>query len=82
MEYKETAECAFDLMEHFYRIHKEQIDILGADKFDVYVPSEILNLLECRDRITKKITYPIRYRKMTIISYEGSEILFALKEIK
>lgn len=44
MGYKDTAEYAFDLMEHFYNIHENQILSLGKENIIVYVPEEIIKL--------------------------------------
>lgn len=85
MSYKETAEYAFDLMEHFYKLHENQILCLGAANLKVMVPTEIYNLLEVKNKETEKMNvkaFPARYRKMDMYSYPGSTILFALKEIK
>ena len=81
MGYKDTAEYAFDLMEHFYNIHENQILSLGKENIIVYVPEEIIKLLECKTK-EGKITYPDHYRKMEMKSYKESKILFALKEVK
>lgn len=80
MGYKDTAEYAFDLMEHFYNIHENQILSLGKENIVVYVPEEIMNLLECKNS-KGEISHPDKYRKMEMKSYKGSNILFALKEI-
>ena len=77
--YKETAEYAFDLLEHFYNINILYVEQNGADNIEVLVPQEIYRLLECKDKKTGEITYPVRYRKMNIIPYEGSTIDFVLK---
>lgn len=80
MDYKDTPEYAFDLLEHFYNIHENQILSLGKENIVVYVPEEIMNLLECENS-KGEISHPVRYRKMEMKSYKGSNILFALKEI-
>ena len=78
--YKQTAEYAFDLMEHFYHINILYVEENGAENIEVLVPQEIYHLLECRDRKTGDITYPTRYRKMDIVPYEGTTIDFVLKK--
>ena len=80
MEYKKTAEYVFDLMMYFYNIHKENILILGKEKFTVYVPKELYELLACRQVYTGTIVYPSKFKGIEIKDYAGSTILFALKE--
>ena len=46
MEYKKTAEYAFDILEHFYKLHKDDIEQIGKDKITVMLPLEIYKLLE------------------------------------
>lgn len=79
MEYKQTAEYAYDLLEHFYKKHLDQIRIIGVNNITILCPSEILSLLEVR--YTDKVILPDKFRKMDIRSYSGSTILFVLKEI-
>ena len=74
MEYKKTAEYAFDLMEHFYNLNRDKIEEVGTDKLRVLVPLEIYILLERTDG-----TYPTRYRHMDMESTTGNLIIFALK---
>lgn len=78
--YKQTAEYAFDLMEHFYNINILYVEENGVENIEVLVPQEIYKLLECRDRKTGEITHPTRYRKMDIVPYEGTTIDFVLKK--
>lgn len=75
MSYKETAEYAYDLLEHFYSINKSRIEELGSKNFKILVPKEILNLL-----ITRTGNLPNKFRNMDIESYSGSTIEFILKE--
>lgn len=74
MEYKKTAEYAFDIMEHFYAKKKDKIEEIGKDKIRVLVPLEIYKLLERTDG-----TYPTTYHKMDMESTTGNLIIFALK---
>ena len=80
--YKETAEYAFDLMEHFYKLNILFVEENGKENIEILVPQEIYNLLECRDRKTGEITHPTHYRKMPMIPYEGSTLDFVLKKHK
>lgn len=80
--YKETAEYAFDLMEHFYKLNILFVEENGKENIEILVPQEIYNLLACKDMKTGKITYPKRYRKMDMIPYEGTSLDFVLKKHK
>ena len=80
--YKQTAEYAFDLMEHFYKLNILFVEENGEENIEVLVPQEIYELLACRDKKTGGITYPTRYRKMDIIPYEGTTLDFVLKSKK
>lgn len=80
--YKQTCEYCYDLMEHFYQIHKDQITLIGKDNVMIFVPAELYELLACEDYKTKQIYYPKRFREIDFYSYHGSAIIFALKEPK
>ena len=80
-KYKETAEYANDLMEHFYNIHSNQILILGKEHFYMLVPREILHLLEYKTK-DGQIKVPECFKKIPMKEYSGSEILFVLREVK
>lgn len=74
MEYKRTAEYAFDILEHFYQLHKDDIEQIGKEKITVMLPLEIYKLLE-----TTSGDYPTTYRGMELKSSSGSLVIFALK---
>ena len=76
--YKQTAEYAFDVLEHFYNIHHNQILSLGADNIFILIPEEIYNLLEAKDKSGNCI-FPTEFRNIKLESYNGSRILFCLK---
>lgn len=79
--YKQTAEYAFDVLDHFYRIHENQILSLGKENLFLLIPSEIYRLLEVKDN--KDISsFPIAFRDIKIEEYSGLRILFCLKEVK
>lgn len=79
--YKQTTEYAFDVLDHFYRIHENQILSLGKENLFLLIPSEIYRLLEVKDN--KDISsFPIAFRDIKIEEYSGSRILFCLKEVK
>ena len=80
MEYKKTAEYVYDLMMYFYNIHKENILKLGKERFIIYIPNELYELLACRQPYTGTIVYPTKFKEIEIKDYAGSTILFALKE--
>ena len=80
--YKQTCEYCYDLMEHFYQIHKEQIALVGAENIAILVPAELYELLACKKRGSDEIVYPKKFRKIDFYSYHGSVIIFALKETK
>lgn len=80
--YKQTAEYAFDLIEHFYKLNILFVEENGEENIEVLVPQEIYELLACRDKKTGGITYPTHYRKMDIIPYEGTTLDFVLKSKK
>lgn len=78
MEYKDSAEYVFDLLEHEYKIVHAYIHAIGADKFNIYVPAYLRSNLEC---ITSEgeITYPTKYRGMNIKFALIVKPLFVLK---
>lgn len=79
--YKQTAEYAFDVLEHFYNIHHNQILSLGKENVFILLPTEIYNLLEAKD--DKHVSqFPIAFRDIKLEEYSGSRILFCLKEVK
>ena len=79
--YKQTAEYAFDVLEHFYNIHENQILSLGKKNIFIMLPAEIYNLLEAKDK-KGNCTFPAKFRDIQLESYTGSRILFCLKEVK
>lgn len=74
MEYKKTAEYAFDLLEHFYNLNKSKIELIGKDKFKIMIPLEIYRLLQRTDG-----TYPKRFRGMDLEPSTSSLVSFVLK---
>lgn len=74
MEYKKTAEYAFDILEHFYHLHKDDIEQIGKDKITIMLPLEIYKLLG-----TTSGDYPTTFRGMELKSSSGSLVIFALK---
>ncbi len=79
--YKQTAEYAFDVLEHFYHIHQNQILSLGKENLFILIPTEIYRLLEVKDN-NNISSFPIAFRNIKIEEYSGSRILFCLKEVK
>ena len=79
MEYKQTAEYAYDLLMHFYHIHENQIRLVGTDNIKILCPTEILSLLECKN-VYNELFLPDKFMKMDLRAYSGSTILFVLKE--
>lgn len=79
--YKQSAEYAFDLLEHFYNKHHNQILSIGKENIFILIPTEIYNLLESKDE-NNISHFPIAFRKIKIEEYPGSRILFCLKEDK
>lgn len=79
--YKQTAEYAFDVLEHFYNIHHNQILSLGKENIFILLPTEIYNLLEAKDEYHIS-HFPITFRDIKLEEYSGSRILFCLKEVK
>lgn len=78
--YKQTAEYAFDVLEHFYNIHHNQILSLGKDNIFILIPTEIYNLLEAKD--SENVShFPLTFKGIEIGVYSGSIILFCLKEV-
>lgn len=75
MHYKETAEFVFDMLEHEYKIHFDDIVTVGHDKFEVWIP---LKYKENLRTITND--YPTAYRTMEIKYMYISRIHFVLKE--
>ena len=76
--YKQSAEYAFDVLEHFYNIHHNQILSLGADNIFILLPEEIYKLLEAKDKKGNSI-FPTKFKNIKLESYSGSRILFCLR---
>lgn len=81
MNYTESAEYAFDLLEHFYQLHHNMILCVGKENLIIYIPEKIYALLVCIDEKGKK-SFPTTFREIKIQVYTGSTIIFALKEDK
>jgi len=75
MYYKETAEFVFDMLEHKYKTHFDEITTIGSDKFEVWIP---LKYKEYLRTITND--YPITYRNIEIKFMDIGRIHFVLKE--
>lgn len=81
--YKESFEYAFDILDHFYRIHKNMILIIGEGNLIIYFPAEIYALLKMVDKKDKtKISFLQNFKGIDIEMYPGSKVIFGLKEIK
>ena len=72
--YKQTAEYAFDLLEHFYNIHILFIEEMGKNKIEMLVPKEIYELLGKWNKDKSKVLYPEQFRGIDLVPYEGSTI--------
>lgn len=77
--YKETAEYAYDLLEHFYNIHILYIEEQGKNKIEMLVPTEIYKLLGKWNKEKTEVVYPNRFRGIDLVQYEGSTIDFVIK---
>ena len=80
MAYKDTCEYAFDLLDHYYQLHHNQILSLGKDNLQIMIPETIFALLKAKDSMDKTM-FPIQFKGIDIQVYNGSFILFALKEV-
>ena len=79
MEYKETAEYAFDVLEHEYNKFQSIIELAGAYNFCVMIPSKLQENLKCCN-VYNGYMYPVKYRGMDIIYTSVDKPLFVLKE--
>lgn len=78
MEYKDSAEYVYDLLEHEYKTVDVFIHMIGADKFNIYVPDYLKTNLEATT-FKGDIIYPTKYRGMNIKFAPVVKPLFALK---
>lgn len=81
MAYKDTAEYAFDLLDHYYKLHSNQILCLGKDNLQIMIPETIYALLKAKD-LKETTMFPTQFKGIDIQVYNGSFILFALKEVR
>lgn len=79
--YKKTSEYAYDLLNHFYKLHFDQIKALGEENILILCPNEIFLLLAALEPFTQEVIYPTKFMKIDIKAYSGTSILFVLKEI-
>ena len=77
--YKETAEYAYDMLQHFYNINVLFVEEMGKDKIEMLVPEEIYKLLAKRKKGSDEIIYPSKFRDIDIVPYDGSTIDFVNK---
>lgn len=83
VSYKESFEYAFDILDHFYRIHKNMILVIGEANLIIYFPAELFALLKMVDKNDKtKISFLQSFRGIDIEMYSGSKVIFGLKEMK
>lgn len=75
MYYRETAEFVFDMLEHKFRKHYDDINAIGADKFEVWIPLKYKENLR-----TVSNEYPTTYRTIEIRFMNIGRIHFVLKE--
>ena len=81
MSYSETAEYAFDLLEHFYHLHENQVLSLGKENIMILIPDRIFALLQAKD-VNGNIDFPTKFKDIQLHVYTGSSIVFALKEVR
>ena len=55
--YKKTSEYAYDLLMHFYKLHLDQIKLIGEKNIKILCPNEIFELLAARSPFSKEIIY-------------------------
>lgn len=80
--YKESFEYAFDILDHFYHIHKNMILVIGEANLIIYFPAELFALLKMVDKKdSEKISFLQNFRGIDIEMYSGSKVIFGLKEI-
>ncbi len=75
MYYRETAEFVFDMLEHKFKKHYDDINAIGPDKFEVWIPLKYKENLR-----TASGDYPITYRTIEIRFMNIGRIHFVLKE--
>lgn len=79
MNYRETAEFVFDMLEHKYRNHYDEMMTIGSNKFEVWIPLKYKENLKATNN--KGITsYPTHYRDIEIRFMNIGRIHFVLKE--
>ena len=79
--YHNSIEYAFDLLEHFYKLHENMILCVGKENIKIYIPTEIFSLLKHIDTNGKTV-FPETFHGIKLAVYTGSTIIFALKEDK
>ena len=67
MRYKQTAEYAIDLLEHFFALDKEHINKAGRENIKVLVQAEIYALLAYKKK-DGSLGYLTKYRGMDMES--------------
>lgn len=82
VSYKESFEYAFDILEHFYGIHKNMILVIGEANLIIYFPAELYALLKMVNKKTGDVTFLQNFKGIDIELYSGSKVIFGLKEIK
>lgn len=80
--YKESFEYAFDILDHFYGIHKNMILIIGEANLIIYFPAELFALLKMVNKKTGDVSFLHQFKGIDIELYSGSKVIFGLKEIK
>lgn len=73
--YRETAEFVFDMLEHKFKLHYDDINAIGADRFEVWIPTKYKENL----RLVSG-DYPSSYRTIEIKFINIGRIHFVLKE--
>ena len=79
MEYKQTAEYAYDLITHFYNLRREWVQKVGKDNVKIVLPTEIYHLLGKRSG--DNIVYPVIYNGMELEPSDNvSNVIFCYKD--
>lgn len=62
--YKESFEYAFDILDHFYHIHKNMILVIGEANLIIYFPAELYALLKMVNKKLEKFLFYISLKEL------------------
>ena len=85
MNYKNTVEYAFDLLEHEYNKHYDIIQLIGINNIQACIPLKLKENLKAKYDMYIAIekyeveAYPTKYRGIDIVYLNVENAMFILK---